>query len=281
MHEWRAGEIMELVRKNPSELLSEINKAYFYDIKKFYEWSDGRSLNSDLVLNYFEHLRQSGKKAATIGRHKVAIKALLKNERLSLSESAKLDTFFKSIKTGTRDASISQDDVLTPDELSALIKQSGKKTGLIIRALFETACRVSELSNIKLSNCKRKPDGVEIMILGKGQKEGFCFMPLELFEEIRRTFNGQKFLFETSHEKAISRKTIHVLIKRAAAKIGRTDIHAHTLRHTWATLSINNLGLSKVSKYLRHSSADITARYYLHGQATLKEIIQNNKCGVK
>ena len=281
MHEWRAGEFMELVKKNPSELLSEINKAYFYDIKKFYEWSDGRTLNSDLVLNYFEHLRQIGRKAATIGRHKVAIKALLKNERLSLSESAKLDTFFKSIKTGTRDASISQDDVLTPDELSALIKQSGKKTGLIIRALFETACRVSELSNIKLSNCKRKPDGVEIMILGKGQKEGFCFMSLELFEEIRRTFNGQKFLFETSHEKAISRKTIHVLIKRAAAKIGRTDIHAHTLRHTWATLSINNLGLSKVSKYLRHSSADITARYYLHGQATLKEIIQNNKCGVK
>ena len=105
-------------------------------------------------------------------------------------------------------------------------------------------------------------------------------MSLELFEEIRRTFNGQKFLFETSHEKAISRKTIHVLIKRAAAKIGRADIHAHTLRHTWATLSIHNLGLSKVSKYLRHSSADITARYYLHGQATLKEIIQNNKNGV-
>lgn len=272
---------MELAKVNPSNLSGSINKAYLYDIKKFYQWLEGRALNSDIVLKYFDYLKQSGKKAATIGRHKVALKTVLKKETLSLADSVKLDAFFKTIKTGSRDVSVKQDSILSPEELSALINKSGKKTGLIIRALYETASRVSELANIKLSDCKRKADGVEIMVLGKGQKEGFCFMPFDLFDEIRITFKGQKYLFETSPEKSISRKTIHVLIKRAAAKIGRTDIHAHTLRHTWATLSIHNLGLSKVSKYLRHSSADITARYYLHGQATLNEIIQNNSKNVR
>ena len=256
-----------------------VSKVYQYDIKTFNVWAAGRPVTAELVADYFSHLREIGRKPSTIGRQKVSIKAALmsmKGNGLTLADSAKLETFFKTIKTGTRNTAITTDATLTKEELEELIKKSGCKTALIIRALFETAARVSELTNITLKNCKPKPHGVEITVIGKGNKEGVFFMPSALFEEIKQTFKGRVYLFEVRDGKAISRKTVHTLIKRAAAKIDRYDIHAHTFRHTWATLSLPKLGLSKVSKYLRHTTPDTTARYYLHGQASIEEVLTNN-----
>lgn len=270
----------EIQGQRTFQLLPEsVSKVYQNDIKTFNAWAAGRPVTADLVAGYFEHLRKLGRKPSTIGRQKVSIKSALmslKGNGLTLADSAKLDTFFKTIKTGTRNTAITTDATLTKEELEALIRKSGRKTSLIIRALFETAARVSELTNITLKNCKPKPNGIEITVIGKGNKEGVFFMPPALFEEIKQTFKGRVYLFEVRDGKAISRKTVHTLIKRAAVRIDRYDIHAHTFRHTWATLSLPKLGLSKVSKYLRHTSPDTTARYYLHGQASIEEVLTNN-----
>ena len=258
---------------------ASVSKAYQSDIHVFNDWAAGRPVNSELIQDYFEHLKHIGRKTTTIGRHKVSLKAAVIAQRgnyLTVSESAQLETFFKSIKTGTRQAAVAQEAVLTRTELDALIQRAGKRTGLIIRALFETAARVSELTSIRLSNCKRKQAGFEITVIGKGNKEGRFFMSAELFAEIRSVFKGKVFLFETKTGTFYSRITIHTLIKRAAEHIGRPDIHAHTLRHTWASLSLPALGLPKVSKYLRHATTDTTARYYLHGQASIDEVLNNN-----
>jgi len=260
-------------------LPDSVSKVYQYDIRTFNTWAAGRPITSELVQEYFEHLREIGRKPSTIGRQKVSIKAALLSLRgngLTLSESAKLDTFFKSIKSGTRKTAVTEDAVLTRKEFEQLTLKAGKKTSLIIRALFETAARVSELTSITLKNCKRKPHGIEITIIGKGNKEGVFFLPVNLFDEIKQTFKSRVYLFEVKHGKAISRKTIHTLIKRASIHIDRYDIHAHTLRHTWATLSMPKLGLAKVSKYLRHATPETTARYYLHGQASIEEVLKNN-----
>lgn len=253
--------------------------AYHQDIRTFNRWSNGRPITAETVAEYFDHLRKLGRKAATIERHKAAIKAALKSsaQGLTYAAAAQLDAFFKTIKGGRRAEAITVDAILSRTELQALIKAAGPKTGLVIRALFETAARVSELVNIRLADCTRKAAGVEIRITGKGRKEGVLFMSCELFDAIQDTFKGRQFLFENSTTgRPITRQNVHILIKRASWSIDRPDIHAHTLRHTWASMAIHTLGLAKVSKQLRHSSPDITARYYLHGQASIAEVMQTN-----
>ena len=134
---------------------------------------------------------------------------------------------------------------------------------------------MSELCNTRLSDCQERKDAVIIRVIGKGNKEGFFFMSIDLFQEIKQAYRGKTYLFECKG-KAMSRMTVYTLIKRAGSKIGRPDIHPHTLRHSWASLSIDVLGLAKVSGYLRHASQDTTDKYYLHGKAEMLEILAVN-----
>ncbi len=263
-----------------------LNSNYKNDVEIFNRFADGNPITANLISDFFIW-REKNVSLSTLQRNKAAIKQALK---LSMGQGAKLgqiahiDAFFKSIEQGkgTCNNSITENKVLTKNQLKELIAKSGFKTGLIIQALYQTATRVSELCNIELKRCKIIQDEssfpyIRIKIFRqKTNSYADVFMDYNLFEKIKAAYSGKKYLFE-KNGKPISRFTVHSLVKRAGAKIGRNDIHAHTLRHSWASNAITTLGLSKVSKYLSHSSPDVTARYYLHGNASAEEIMTVNK----
>jgi integrase len=208
-------------------------------------------------------------------------KAIVKHfDNCSLTETERqvlifrIETEFKKIKTGSADCAVQKHDVLSRDDLNILFEKAGTKTGLIIQALYQTACRVSELINIKLKDAHVVTDeaGRQVMsikVLGKGSKERRVYMSVELFDAIKKSYNSGRFLF--GKKKTITRKNVNMLLSRAGRFIGR-HINPHLLRHTFATLNIDSLGLSKVSKYLGHSDTSTTAKYYLHGHATSNDI---------
>lgn len=166
---------------------------------------------------------------------------------------------------------------MSKQELTTLLALSPQKTGIIIRALFETACRVSELVSMQYKSCRVNNEGVSIKVTGKGSKEGTVYMSIDTFNQIKEIYQGKNYLFENKKGSHISRFTVLTLIKNAGKKyINRPDITCHKLRHSWATLSIDKLGLAKTSKYLRHSSTDTTARFYIHGSPEIKEIMAVN-----
>jgi len=66
-------------------------------------------------------------------------------------------------------------------------------------------------------------------------------------------------------EKPVSRSWFTNELKRQSKKILGKEIHAHQLRHSFATLMLRNgERLELVSRYLGHSSVNITAKYYQH-----------------
>ncbi len=269
---------MELINIAGGIATKGLNTGYKQDVSQFNKFAAGRILSQNLICEYFDTMKAEGKSVSTIQRHRAAIKKALLSmagKKASVSQIIQVETFFKEIKTGKQKKEITQENILTRDEMKDLINVSGRKTALLIQALFETAGRVSELVNIRLSDCEITKDGVIIKIIGKGAKEGEFFMPVELFQKIRTAYPGDIYLFQFKG-RPLSRFTVLTMIKRAARKIGRPDVTPHTLRHTWASMSINTLGLSKTSKYLRHSSTDVTAKFYLHGTASVKEIMANN-----
>ena len=258
-----------------------LSNNYQNDIRVFNRYASGRPITAELIVNFFEERAASGLSLATLQRNKSAIKKAIKKamgEGARLGEIAQIDSFFKNMKAGKgrRDVSVTENKVLSKKELLQLIDISGPKTAIIIEGLYQTACRVSELCNIEIKNCKIENNHVRIKIFrDKTNQDADVFMPVELFNKIRNIYQGNKYLFEVKG-KAISRFTIHRLIKNAAAKIGRDDIHAHSLRHTWATMALPVIGLPKVSKYLSHSTPDTTAKFYIHGHATAAEIMACN-----
>jgi integrase/recombinase XerD len=250
-------------------------KGYQADISIFNRWAGGRQITADLVAEYFNQAR-TRYQVTTINRHKAAVKkAVIQalGHGATIGQLGQLDTFFKGIKGGTPDRKVLQEMILTPDELHDLIQYSGEKTALIIKALYVTACRVSELTHIKLDNCDTRADAVLISVTGKGRKDRTVYMDRGTFDAIRTAYQGTDYLFE-SNGKPLHTVTVHTLIKRAGARIGRPDIHAHTLRHTFATHRLNDLGISAVSEYLGHSSPEITAKYYLHNKPTVKSVLE-------
>ena len=272
---------MELQKTEISKLpVKGLLKAYQQDVKQFNNFISGQPITPDIIKSYFDNMKTAGRSPATIQRHKSSIKKSMfkaMGEGARLIEKAQLDNFFKEIKPGKRDIAITKDKVLSKQEYKDLIAKSGIKTHLIIRALFETASRVSELVSIKLSDCQERGQGVIIKTLGKGEKEGTFYMTLNLFEVIKETYKGEIYLFENSQGGHISRMSVYTMVKSAGERIGRSDISPHSIRHTWATLSMPVLGLSKVSGYLRHSDTSTTAKYYLHGKPEMTDIMSVNQ----
>lgn len=257
-----------------------IKKEYKSDIKVFNEWAGDRPVTPELIKAFFDDMK-SKRANSTLGRYRAAIKASLLQSfgpGITLHQRAIIDTYFKEIKIGRVNNAAGEEKLLTRKELNQVIKLSGHKTALLIKTLFETAGRISEIVNIKLSDCQIIGDGVHVKIKGKGNKEGTVFLSLDTFNQVKAAYQGNIYLFEYQGQ-AISRHTAGKLLTAAGKKINR-KLTPHMLRHTWATLSIEDLGLSKVSTYLRHQQTSTTADFYLHGKADSVEVLQINKSNI-
>ena len=80
-----------------------------------------------------------------------------------------------------------------------------------------------------------------------------------LFEGIRTTFGGDTFLFQTRGGKPLLPSYMSYEITKAARRVLGRRISAHSLRHSFATLTIRNgASVKAVSEYLGHSNAGLT-----------------------
>jgi integrase/recombinase XerD len=260
--------------RGEKELSTNSKKGYLKDVQVFLSWLGDRPASAETILEYFEEMKGQ-KSGATLQRAKIAIKEFIKAQlgnNASLAELAGADAFFKKINPAKTSQQKLTDDMLTEKEIKKAISKTGPKTELIIRGLYQTASRVSELINIRLSDCQVMGGGVQIKVTCKTRKLRYVFMRLETFEGLKKAYQGKTYLLERKGA-PLSRIGVYTLIKRAGAKIGRADIHPHTFRHSWATNKISDMGLAAVSEYLGHADKSTTAKYYLHDKPAMTDVL--------
>ena len=169
--------------------------------------------------------------------------------------------------------------VLSTDEIDKIISSAfSKKYGLrnqaIIEIMYSCGLRVSELTEMKISNIFF--DESLIKILGKGNKERF--IPLSsiakklLYNYIK--YNRKKLsydkqsvdiVFLNNRGKKLTRVMVYNIINDAAleAKINK-KISPHTLRHSFAThLLENGADIISIQKMMGHENV-VTTEKYLH-----------------
>ncbi len=152
--------------------------------------------------------------------------------------------------------------------------------------LLATTCgiRANELVNIRLQDFKDKNGTICLYLLGKGRdyKQDYVIITNEIFDLIKeyiQVYNISDYLFvsNSNHNKngKITTKTIRLIIKNMFERVGIVgdEYSCHSLRHTFATLSIKSgKDIREVSQALRHKSLQ-TSMIYIHDLERL-----NNKC---
>lgn len=149
---------------------------------------------------------------------------------------------------------------------------------------FTCGLRANEVANIRLEDFTLKGGKHCLYILGKDRdgKQDYVVVPNETFELIQKyvkEYNIQDYLFvsESNHNKGgkVATCTLRRIINKMYERVGIVgkEYVFHSLRHSFATLSLQNgIDIREVSKGLRHKNIN-TTEIYSHD---LEKI--NNKC---
>ncbi|MBQ7674593.1 MAG: tyrosine-type recombinase/integrase [Alphaproteobacteria bacterium] len=139
---------------------------------------------------------------------------------------------------------------------------------LVIELLFSTGMRVSEVSNLKISNIDLKSKNINIY--GKGSKERIMCLTndciaklLEQYLDIRN--NNSEFFFINKLGNPYSDQSIRNMIN-SYAKAAGVEIHItpHMFRHTFATALLDeDVNIRYIQQLLGHSSI-VTTQIYTH-----------------
>lgn len=181
-------------------------------------------------------------------------------------------------------------DMLNIHEINGLIeaidasKPEGMRNKAIIEVLYGCGLRVSELTDLKISNLY--PQIEFIKVIGKGNKErlvpigGVALKLLDIYlNQVRNHMTIKKgnedFIFLNRFGAKLSRISVFNLVKSLALATGlQKTISPHTLRHSFATHLIEGgADLRAVQEMLGHSSITTTEIYTHIDRDYLREVI--------
>lgn len=170
-------------------------------------------------------------------------------------------------------------EVLSLEEIDAMIasidmaKPDGHRNRAIIEMLYGSGLRVSELTELRLSNTYRQEGYMRIT--GKGSKQRLVPISNEANKQLGYWLEDRSKLdikpestdivFLNRYGRQLTRAMIFTIVKRLAQE---ADIHKtispHTLRHSFAThLLQNGADLRIIQQLLGHESI-VTTEIYTH-----------------
>ncbi len=263
--------------KNASENTIE---AYVSDLQKLQNFAEQNLASVTPITISYEHLQdflyQVSKinysertQARWISSIKGFFSFLLEDELREDNPSALLET----PKLG-----LYLPDTLSLEEIEKLISATEENTDLakrnrcMIEVLYGCGLRVSELTELQISNINFKENYLKIQ--GKGDKVRFVPLADYTADFIKDYINNirskQKInpkhsdiLFLNSRGAQISRQMVFLVIKEIVRKAGiQKNISPHTFRHSFAThLLQNGADLRFIQEMLGHSSITTTEIY--------------------
>lgn len=233
---------------NPEQLSESLAKEFIYDISKKVKSPTQARIVSGL-RRFYEYLM---------------LENIVKNNPIQNIEIPKIGTNLPVTLT-----------VEEIDKILSSIKLTSK-TGIrnlaILELLYSCGLRVSELTNLKISDLFFKESIIKVT--GKGNKERFVPISNQAqlyinnyiddirgFKKIKKNFEDTLFLNERGSN--LSRVMIFIILKKLSslANINK-KIGPHTLRHSFATHLIENgADLITIQNMLGHESITTTERY--------------------
>jgi integrase/recombinase XerD len=267
-------------------------EAYLHDVEKLIQYLAIENINlapDQIKLahlrKFIEYLNQLGLEANSQARIISGIKAFykyllmedeIKQSPAELLEGPKLSRKLPDVLEVTEiDAMVAQIDLTKPE---------GVRNKAIVETMFSCGLRVSETTNLKISNISF--DEMYVKVTGKGNKErlvpisGSALTIIKLYQDAVR--NAQKvkqgyndILFLNRNGGQLSRVMIFYILKDLAHAAGITkNISPHTLRHSFATSLVEaGADLRAVQQMLGHESITTTEIYTHLDREYLRDVV--------
>ncbi|MCX7547684.1 site-specific tyrosine recombinase XerD [Xanthomarina sp. F1114] len=183
-------------------------------------------------------------------------------------------------------------DTLSVEDINHLInaidlsKPEGERNRAMLETLYSCGLRVSELTNLKISDLFFEEGFIKVT--GKGDKQRFVPIVtsaqkfINIYKkDVRIHLNIQKghedTLFLNRRGKQLTRAMIFTIIKQLAVKIElNKNISPHTFRHSFAThLLENGADLRTIQLMLGHESITTTEIYMHVDKSHLKNVLHS------
>jgi integrase/recombinase XerD len=254
--------------------------AYTRDLAKLIEFvedkghlSDPRNIKTADLQNFVKTLAEIGLEATTQSRIISGIRSFY--NFLILENEIKTDPteLLEMPKTGRK-----LPDVLSIDEVDHLISvidlslANGERNKAMIEMLYGCGLRVSELTNLRLSDLFFEENFIKVT--GKGNKQRLVPIGGRAIAQVTRYIQevrlhqkmargAENVIFLNNRGNGLSRAMVFAIVKDLAAKAGiHKSISPHTFRHSFAThLVEGGADLRSVQEMLGHSSITTTEIY--------------------
>lgn len=268
-------------------------EAYLHDAEKLYEYIlltepalSPMQVSEKQLMNFLAYLGELGLSAHSQARMLSGLKSFFKYlllEGLIDHDPTKL---LEAPKLGRK-----LPDTLSFPEIEAMLAvidlstPGGTRDRAMLEVLYSSGLRVSELLDLRLTNCYF--DAGFIRILGKGSKVRLVPIGQDAMhytriyiDHVRSQLNVQKgaedLVFLNLRGSGLSRISVFTTIKRIADEAGiQKNISPHTLRHSFATHLIEGgADLRAVQQMLGHESITTTEIYTHLDRDYLKQTLR-------
>lgn len=251
---------------------------YFRVVKSFFKSLSGlfvKDITHEHINYYIEELKKQNKSRATIKLHLSALSSFFEL-------AVDFDLIPKNPVRRAKKIKVQNDNlkskILTKREVDQILASAlNIRDEIIIRFLYLTGIRVSELIAIQWSSFKEYDEYVEVKVWGKGEKLRRIYIDHDFFNEIKMLQNLYDFkkkdhLFQSVKGVPLSRQDIFNIVKEVSLKAEvRVEKHngklmslvsPHWLRHAHASHSLNNgAPIHVVRDTLGHTSISTTNVY--------------------
>ena len=275
-------EYLKVIKKHSEHTI----RNYESDILEFYEFNNNKlHHDKEIVANYLKYLYCGEINKSSISRKLSSLRTfysyLLKENKIDFN-------YFKNIKNPKKEKNlpkyVKEIDVdkmfLVPDTKS----KKGQRNLLIIRLLYGTGIRVSEIVNIKIKDINISDRTIKI--LGKGSKERIVVFGYNTKEALitylsdgykEYNKNNSDYLILNNNGEKLSTRYVREIIDDIIIKASiKMHVSPHMLRHTFATSLLNNgADLVSVKDLLGHSSLDTTSIYTHVSDDMIKRVYNN------
>jgi len=263
-----------LLEKLSAELMlrgysKETVKAYTRFNKGFLSYSGHNEelVTADKIKLYLGHLiSEKGLSARSLG---------LVRSALLFYYNDVLDRGFSKISTPKISRKLPV--VLSKEEVLALIENAGsRKSKLMIKMLYSSGIRVSELVGMKINQLELDKRTAWVRS-GKGAKDRLVILSNKIVEELRAYLPNvrSEYLFP-GRNGPLTTRSVQLMVSLAGDKAGiNKQVTPHTMRHSFAThLLDSGTDIRLIQELLGHADLS-TTQIYTHVSDEAKRKVQS------
>ena len=225
-------------------------------LAKFVEHSNSNENLDTLTKKYNQYLTERDYPIAKYG-----LWLYLKSLNYQDKFIKELISFKKINVSALSDEEKLAESVLSKKELLFLVDNiPNSRDKIIVKLLYDTGARVSEITNLKLKDVDLETKEIEVM--GKGRKPRTVYMHNSTLELLKIYIIEQNILSPNSEVFRITPMTVWYNLKKYGKEILNKNLHPHMLRHSRLQhMADEGIDSFAIKSYAGHSDIGTTQIY--------------------